>query len=180
MVFQPLLLHTFCEHLSWSMLGHVLSEEQSKDSSNRVSDDGHLTIVQCHPYHRPPSLELYRTSIGFHPLLQYHQQIAFLSLLLPTSTMATLPQHNQSPTMLHTRSMSQANHIAHAPVLKVMGFSCHKDLREFESASFSTLQSMSLFIICSFYYHMLSKLTPYMFMFPLCINTPAVVCILLV
>jgi len=35
-------------HMSWSVLGHVLSKEQSKDSSNRVSDDGHLTIVQCH------------------------------------------------------------------------------------------------------------------------------------
>jgi len=41
----------------------------------------------------------------------------FLSLPLPTSTMCYLPQHNQSPTMLHTRSMSQANHITHAPVL---------------------------------------------------------------
>jgi len=31
--------------------------------------------------------------------------------------------------------------------------------------SVSTLWSTSRFIICSFYYHMLSKLTPYMFMF---------------
>jgi len=53
-----------------------------------------------------------------------------------------------------------------------MGLSRHKDLWGFESASFGTLWSMSLFIICSFYYHMLSKLTPYMFMFLLCINTP--------
>jgi len=92
----------------------------------------------------------------------------------------TLPQHNQSPTTLHTLSMSQANHIVHTPVLEVMGFGRHKDLRGFESASFGTLWSTSLFIICSFYYHMLSKLTPYMFMFPLGINTPAVVCISLV
>jgi len=97
---------------------------------------------------------------------------AFLSLSLPTSTMCYLPQHNQSPTTLHTCSMFQANHIAHAPVLEVMGLGHHKDLRGFESASFGTLRSMSLFIICSFYYHMLSKLTPYMFMFFLCINTP--------
>ena len=97
---------------------------------------------------------------------------AFLSLPLPTSTMCYLPRHNQSPTTLHTRSMFQANHIAHAPVLEVMGFGHHKDLGGFESASFGTLWSTSLFIICSFYYHMLSKLTPYMFMFLLCINTP--------
>ena len=56
------------------MLGHVLSKEQSKDSSNRASDDGHLTIVQCHHYHRPFSLDLYRSSIGILPLLRYHQQ----------------------------------------------------------------------------------------------------------
>ena len=49
---------------------------------------------------------------------------------------ATLLQHNQSPTMLHTCSMSQANHIGHAPVLEVMGLGCHKDLQGFESAYF--------------------------------------------
>jgi len=97
---------------------------------------------------------------------------AFLSLSLPISTMCYLPQHNQSPTMLHTHSMFQANHITHAPVLKVMGLGHHKDLWGFMSASFGTLQSTSLLIICSFYYHMLFKLTPYMFMFCLCINTP--------
>jgi len=59
--------------LSWSVLGHVLSEEQSKVSSDRVSDDGHLTIVQCHHYHRPPSSDLYWSSIGILPPLHYHQ-----------------------------------------------------------------------------------------------------------
>jgi len=97
---------------------------------------------------------------------------AFLSLPLPTSTMCYLPQHNQSPTMLHTRSMFQANHIVHAPVLEVIGLGHHKDLQGFKSASFGALRSTSPFIICSFYYHMLSKLTPYMFMFLLCKNTP--------
>jgi len=97
---------------------------------------------------------------------------AFLSLSLPTSTMCYLPQHNQSPTMLHTCSMFQANHIVHAPVLEVMSLSHHKDLWGFTSASFGTLRNMSLLIICSFYYHMLFELTPYMFIFCLCINTP--------
>jgi len=82
---------------------------------------------------------------------------AFLSLSLPTSTMCYLPQHNQSPTMLHTCSMFQANHIAHTPVLEVMGLGHHKDLWGFQSASFGTLRNTSRFIICSFYYHMLSK-----------------------
>jgi len=71
-------------------------------------------------YIRPPS--------EFFPTLTPPTKSAFLSLSLPTSTMCYLPQHNQSPTTLHTRSMSQANHIVHVPVLEVMGFSCHKDL----------------------------------------------------
>jgi len=115
----------------------------------------------CQTYIGPPS--------EFIPYSDTTNKSAFLSLPLPTSAMCYLLQHNQSPTMLHTRSMSQANHIAHATVLKVMGFSRHMDLRGFESASFGTLWSTSLFIICSLHYHMLSKLTPYMFMFPLCI-----------
>ena len=59
--------------LSWSVLGHVLSEEQSKVGSDGVSDDGCLTIVQCHHYHRPPSSDLYRSSVGILPPLRYHQ-----------------------------------------------------------------------------------------------------------
>jgi len=60
--------------LSWSVLGHVLSEEQSKDGSDGASNDGHLTIVQCYHYHRPPSLDLYRSSVGILLPLRYHQQ----------------------------------------------------------------------------------------------------------
>jgi len=59
--------------LSWSVLGHVLSEEQSKDGSDGVSDDGCLSIVQCHHYHQPPSSDLYRSSVGIFPPLRYHQ-----------------------------------------------------------------------------------------------------------
>ena len=160
------------------MLGHVLSKEQSKDGSDGVSNDGHLTIVQCHHYHQPSLLELYQTSIGIPPLLQYHQKSAFLSLPLLTSTMCYLPQHNQSPITLHTHSMSQANHIVHAPVLKVMGLSCHKDLQGFESASFGTLQSTSLFVICSILQpYALLTISLYVHVF-ICINTRVVVCIL--
>jgi len=63
-----------CPPLSWSVLSHVLSKEQSKDGSNGASDDGRLTIVQCHHYHRPPLSDLYRSSVGILPLLWYHQQ----------------------------------------------------------------------------------------------------------
>jgi len=59
--------------LSWSMLSHVLSKEQSKDGSDGASDDGRLTIVQCHHYYQPPLSDLYRSSVGILPLLRYHQ-----------------------------------------------------------------------------------------------------------
>ena len=96
----------------------------------------------------------------------------FLSLPLPTSTMCHLLQHNQSPTMLHTGSMSQANHITHAPVLEVMGLGYHKDLRGFESASLGTLRSTSLFIICSILKpYALLTISLYVYVC-LCINTP--------
>jgi len=144
------------------------SPARSRLSRSAVALTGH----PCQSYIRPPS--------EFIPYSDTTNKSGLLSLPLPTSTMCYLLQHNQSSTTLPTRSMSQANHITHAPVLEVMGFGHHKDLQGFESASFGTLRSTSLFIICSFYYHMLSKLTPYMFIFPLCINTPAVVCILLV
>jgi len=97
---------------------------------------------------------------------------AFLSLPLPTSTMCYLLQYNQSPTMLHTRSMFQANHIVHAPVLEVMGLGHHKDLRGFESASFGTLQSTSHFVICSILQpYALLNISLYAYVC-LCINTP--------
>jgi len=154
------------------MLGHVLSKEQSKDSSNRVSDDGRLTIVQCHLYHRPPSSDLYRSSVGMLPLLWYHQQIYILIIAITNQHHTTLPQHNQSPTMLHTHSMSQANHITHTPVLEVMSLGHHKDLRGFESASFSILRSMSHFVICSIIQpYALLTISLYVYVF-LCINTP--------
>ena len=155
--------------LSWSMLGHVLSKEQSKDGSWWWPPH-HCSVPPLPPatFIRLISELCRNTSSTLLP----PTKPAFLSLSLPTSTMCYLPQHNQSPTMLYTCSMFQANHIAHAPVLEVMSLGHHKDLQGFKSASFGTLWSTSLFIICSFYYHMLSKLTPYMFMFLLCINTP--------
>jgi len=68
---------SMCLHsplVSWSVLGHVLSKEQSKDSSDGVFNDGRLTIVQCHHYHQPPLSDLYWSSVGVLPLLRYHQQ----------------------------------------------------------------------------------------------------------
>ena len=53
------------------MLGHILSEEQSKDGSDRASNDGHLTIVQCHHYHQPPLSDLYWSSVRILPPLRY-------------------------------------------------------------------------------------------------------------
>jgi len=126
------------------------------------------TSHPCQTYIRPPSeFILYSDTTN---------KSSFLSLPLPTSTTCYLPQHNQSPTMLHACSMLQANHILHVPVLEVMGFSCHKDLWGFESALFGILRSTSIFIICSILLpYSLLNISLYVFVF-ICINTWAVVC----
>ena len=115
------------------------------------------TLTTSHPhqtYNGPPSdFILYSDTTN---------KSSFLLLPLPTSTMHYLPQHNQSPTMLHTCSRLQANHIAHAPVLEVMCFGHHKDLQGFESALFGIPWSTNLFIICSIL--LPYALSPYMFM----------------
>ena len=60
----------------------------------------------------------------------------------------------------------------HAPVLEVMGFGHHKDLRGFKSASFGTLRSTSLFVICSIL-QPYAPLTIFLYVYVfLCINTP--------
>jgi len=96
------------------MLGHILSKEQSLDGSNGVSDDGHLTIVQCHPYHQPPSSDLYRTSVGIHPLLQYHQPIIIPIIAITNqhhalSTTAQ-PEPHHAPHMFHVVGQSYCAH----------------------------------------------------------------------
>jgi len=75
------------------------------------------TLTTSHPHQTyiGPPLEFFLYS-------DTTNKSSFLLLPLPTSTTRYLPQHNQSPTMLHTCSMLQANHIAHAPVFEVMGF----------------------------------------------------------
>jgi len=96
--------------LSQSMLGHVLSEEQSLDGSDGVSNDGHLTIFQCHPYHQPPSLDLYWTSIGIHPLLWYHQQIIIPIITITNQHHALFtaaqPEPHHAPHMFHVVGQS--------------------------------------------------------------------------
>ena len=81
---------------------------------------------------------------------------------------AAQPHPHHAPHMFHVLGQS---HCAHTS-LEVMSLGHHKDLQGFTSASFGTIQNTSLLVICSFYYHMLFTLTPYMFMFCLCINTP--------
>jgi len=135
-------------------------------------------IVLYHPYHQPAHQTYIRPLLEFILYSATTSKSSFLSLPLPTSTMRYLPQHNQSPTTLHTHSMLPAYHTTHAPVLEVMGFGHHKDFWGFESAPFGILRSMSLFVICSI-------LLPYAFQdnslyvyVSFCINIWAIVCIL--
>jgi len=159
-------------HLSWSVLGHVLSKKQSKDGSDRVSDDGHLTIVQCHHYHRPPSSDLYRSSVGILPPLHYHQ-----------NNLHSYHCHYQpTPCALYCSTTTAPPCSTHVPCSRPIT-SCTHQSRGHESqspqgpariyvASFGTIRNMSLLVICSFHYHMLFTITPYMFMFRFSINTP--------
>jgi len=81
---------------------------------------------------------------------------------------AAQPQPHHAP---HTFHVPGRSHRAHTS-LEVMSLGHHKDPRGFMSASFGTIQNTSPLAICSFFYHMLFTITPYMFMFCLCINTP--------
>ena len=92
------------------MLGHILSEEQSKDGSDGVSDDGRLTIVQCHHYHWPPLLDLYQSSIGILPPLRCHQQTCILIIAITNQhhvlSTAAQPEPHHAPHMFHVPGQS--------------------------------------------------------------------------
>jgi len=81
---------------------------------------------------------------------------------------AAQPQPHHAPHTFHVPCQSHRTRTS----LEVMSLGHHKDLRGFTSASFGTIQNTSLLVICSFYYHMLFTITPYMFMSCLYINTP--------
>jgi len=96
--------------LSWSVLSHILSEEQSKVGSDRVSDDGRLTIVQCHHYHRPPLSDLYQSSVGKLPYSDTTNQTCILIIVITNqhhvlSTTAQ-PQPHHAPHMFHVPGQS--------------------------------------------------------------------------
>ena len=78
------------------------------------------------------------------------------------------PQTHHAPHAFHVPGQSHRAHTS----LEVMSLGHHKDLQGFMSASFSTIWNTSLLVICSFHYHMLFTITPYMFMFHFSINTP--------
>jgi len=92
------------------MLGHILSEEQSNDGSDGVSNDGRLTIVQCHHYHQPPSLDLYQSSVGILPPLWYHQQTCIPIIVITNQhhvlSTAAQPEPHHAPHMLHVPGQS--------------------------------------------------------------------------
>jgi len=155
--------------LSWSMLGHVLSEEQSKVGSDGASDDGCLTIVQCHHYHRPPSSDLYRSSVGILPHSNTTNQTCILIIVITNQhhvlSTAAQPQPHHAPHMFHVPGQSyractsfrgHESRSPQGPARIYVGILRHH--LEYESPCY-------MFIL-------LFTFTPYMFMFCLCINTP--------
>jgi len=158
--------------LSWSVLGHVLSEEQSKDSSNGASDDGRLTIVQCHHYHWPPSSDLYRSSVGILPPLHYHQhnlhsyhchyQPAPCAFYRSTTTAPPCSTHvlcSRPITSCTHQSRGHESRSPQGPATIYVGILRHHP--EYKSPCY-------MFILLPYAF----TITPFMFMLCLCINTP--------
>jgi len=153
------------EWLSWSVLSHVLSEEQSKDGSDGASDDGRLTIVQCHYYYQPPSSDLYRSSIRILPPLCYHQ-----------NNLHSYHCHYQpTPCAFYHSTTTAPPCSAHVPCSRPITLCTHQS-RGHEPRSpqgpariyvgiLRHHPDMSLLVICSFYYHILFTITPYMLCF---------------
>jgi len=89
---------------------YILSEEQSKDGSKRVSNDGCPTIVQCHHYHWPPSSDSYWSSIRILPPLRYHQQTYILIIAITNQhhvlSTAAQPEPHHAPHTFHVSGQS--------------------------------------------------------------------------
>ena len=166
--------------VSWSVLGHVLSKEQSKDSSDGVSNDGHLTIFQCHLYHRPPLSDLYRTSVRIHPLLWYHQQICILIIAITNQrhvlSAAAQPEPHHAPHTFHVSGQSyracnssQGHGFQSPHGLARIWVSILWHPLEYESFHYMFITLPYAFQVNSLYVHVSSLYNP-----------PVVVCILLV
>jgi len=143
---------------------HAQSRSFQKNNHRMAPMMATLPIVQYNPHHQPALSDLYRTSVGIHSLLCYYQKTIILIIAIANQHHALSIAAHLELHKLHTHSMSQAYHTTHTPVLEVMNFGHHKVFQEFESALFSIHQSTILFVTCSFHHHMLSEITPYIFM----------------
>ena len=130
-----------------------------------VSDDVHLTIVQCHLYHQPPSSDLYRTSIGILRLLRYHQQIYILIIAIT----------NQHHALLYRSTTRAPPCSTHVPCCRPIILCMHQFSRSWVLVTTRTCKDLSQHPLASFrvrvfslyvssYNHMLSLISPYMLM----------------
>ena len=158
--------------MSWSVLGHILSEEQSKVGSDGASDDGCLTIVQCHHYHQPPSSDLYRSSVGILPPLRYHQhnlhsyhchyQPAPCAFYHSTTSAPPCSTHIPCSRPITSRTHQSRGHESRSPQGPARIYvSILRHHPEYKSPCY-------MFILLPYAF----TITPFMFMFCLCINTP--------
>jgi len=158
--------------VSWSVLSHILSKEQSKDGSNGVSDDGCLTIVQCHHYHRPPSSDLYRSSVRILPYSDITNQTCILIIVITNQhhvlSTAAQPQPHHAPHTFHVPGQSHHTHTSsrghesrspQGPARIYISILQHHP--EYESPCY-------MFILLPYAF----TITPFIFMFCLCINIP--------
>jgi len=121
----------FLSYLSWSMLGHVLSKEQSKDGSDGASDDGRLTNVQCHHYHRPPLSDLYWSSVGILPYSNTTNKTCILIIVITN-------QHH----VLSTAAQPEPHHATHIPCARPIISRMHQFSRSWVSDTTRTCEDL--------------------------------------
>jgi len=116
-------------------------QKQSKDGSDGVSDDGHLTIVQCHPYHQPTLSDLYRTPVGIHPLLRYHQQ---------TNHHSYYCHYQPAPCAIYHSTTRAPPHSTHIPCCRPIILCMHQFSRPWVSVTTRTCEDLSQHLLASF------------------------------
>jgi len=143
--------------VSWSMLGHVLSKEQSKDGSDGVSDDGRLTIVQC--YHLLPA-----TLIG---LISELCQNTSSTPIPPTNLHSYHCHYQPAPCAIYRSTTRAPPCSTHVPCLRPIISHMHQFLRSWVLVTTRTCEDLSqhpsapfgvqvILLYVPFYNHMLS------------------------
>jgi len=158
---------------SWSYLDHILSDRQSYLADDLTDCHG-LCSITFFPKNNQRMAPTESPMMAASPLLSATITTGHLRrtyIRAPSEYFLHSATTNTTCILIIVITNQHQSHRARTS-LEVMSRGHHKDLRGFTSASFGTILNTSLLVICSFYYHMLFTITPYMFMFCFSINTP--------